>query len=168
MTTSTADDFRWLVSDEAAPILIEVQDAIVNQVNPLRIAKKLRKQISPERSALVMEQAKLRIRAKKKFSRPENMFFTGRGLEQSSGKLIAQYKAMRFAGLANVADICCGIGGDLIGLSKRGIRSSTYNPAQLGAPQPSKIDASEMRTVGVRISEASILLGWGAPSCAGL
>ena len=157
MTTSTADDFRWLISDEAAPILIEVQEAIANQVNPLRIAKKLRKQISPERSALVMEQAKLRIRARKKFSRPENMFFTRRGLEQSSGKLIAQYKAMRFAGLANVADICCGIGGDLIGLAKRGIRSNTYNPSQLAAPQPNKIDASEMRTVGVDADELTCL-----------
>jgi len=157
MTASTTDDFRWLISDQAAPILIEAQEAIANQVNPLRVAKKLRKHISPERSALVMEQAKLRIRAKKKFTHPENMFFTRRGLEQSSGKLIAQYKAMRFSGLANVADICCGIGGDLIGLAKRGVRPSTYDPSQLGTPQADKTDVPPIRTVGVDADELTCL-----------
>ena len=157
MTPSTVDDFRWLISEEAAPILIEVQDAIEVQINALQIAKKLRKQISPERSALVMEQANLRIRAKKKFSHPEKMFFTRRGLEQSSGKLIAQYKAMRFAGLANVADICCGIGGDLIGLAKRGVRSSCFDPTQLRTPKTEQLDPSEIRTIGVDADELTSL-----------
>jgi len=154
MTPSTAEDYRWLISNEAAPILAETQVAIENQINALRIAKKLRKQITPERSALVMEQAQLRIRGKKKFSHPENMFFTRRGLEQSSGKLIAQYKAMRFAGLKRVADICCGIGGDLIGLGKRGIRKSNCN-ASNNSTEP--IDASSFRTVGVDSDELTSL-----------
>ena len=154
MTSSTSQDYRWLISDEAAPILREAQIDIENQVNALRIAKKLRKQISPERSALVMEQAQLRIRGKKKFSHPENMFFTRRGLEQSSGKLIAQYKAMRFAGLKSVADICCGIGGDLIGLGKRGSRKSSCN----GADDPlDKADLDGLRTIGVDSDELTSL-----------
>lgn len=47
------------------------------------------------------------------------MFFTRRGLEQATGMRIAAYKAGRFAELSMVADICCGIGGDLIALAKR-------------------------------------------------
>ena len=66
-----------------------------------------------------MEQAQLRIRARRKFSNPQAMFFTRRGLEQASGRRLAAYKARRFARLSNVADVCCGIGGDLIALSQR-------------------------------------------------
>ncbi len=165
MSPSTVDDFRWLVSGEAAPILYEVQGAIENQINAVRIAKRLRKQISPERSALAMEQAQLRIRAKKKFSCPENMFFTRRGLEQASGKLIAQYKAMRFSGLENVADICCGIGGDLIGLGKRGIRNSSYDETSQGSPQ---IDSSSLRTVGVDADELTSLFARSNLAASGL
>ena len=47
------------------------------------------------------------------------MFFTKRGLEQASGRGIAVYKAARFAECENVADICCGVGGDLIALHNR-------------------------------------------------
>ena len=150
MTTNNYEDYRWLISAQAAPILNETQIAIENRVNALTIDKKLRKQISAERSALVMEQAQLRIRGRKKFSHPENMFFTRRGLEQSSGELIAQYKAMRFAGLKNVADICCGIGGDLIGLSKRGIRN---NSLELGLGSTDEIDAGNLTTVGIDSNE---------------
>ena len=66
MTTNNYEDYRWLISAQAAPILTETQIAIENRVNALTIAKKLRKQISAERSALVMEQAQLRIRGRKK------------------------------------------------------------------------------------------------------
>ena len=149
MTSIISEDYRWLISEEAAPILSEVQIEIENKTNALTIAKKLRKQISPERSALVMEQAQLRIRGKKKFSHPENMFFTRRGLEQSSGRLIAQYKAMRFAGLKSVADICCGIGGDLIGLGRRGIRSSSVSGSEERLEQSEKNDSNTFRTIGV-------------------
>ena len=146
MTKTISEDYRWLISDEAAPILSEARLAIRNRVNALTLIKKLRKKISPERSALVMEQAQLRIRAKKKFPQAETMFFTRRGLEQSSGTLIAQYKAMRFAGLKNVADICCGIGGDLIGLGKRGIKSSVLKLEQ-GTVE--EVDTGSLQTVGV-------------------
>lgn len=123
MTPATRDDFLWLMSDAAAPILAKTQVAFESRLNAVRIAKTLRKETTPERSALVMEQAQLRIRARKKFTRPDSMFFTRRGLEQSSGKLLAQYKARRFADHSNVADICCGIGGDFIALGKRRLKN---------------------------------------------
>lgn len=119
MNPSTRDDFLWLMSDEATPVLTSVQLAFEERVNAVRIAKTLRKTTTPTRSALVMEQAQLRLRAKKKFSKAAEMFFTRRGLEQATGERIAAYKASRFAGLDRVADVCCGIGGDLIALANR-------------------------------------------------
>lgn len=108
------------MSDEAAPILTRVQKAFLDRINAVRIAKSLRKLTTPTRSALLMEQAQLRIRARKKFGCANSMFFTRRGLEQATSETIAKYKAKRFANLQSVADICCGIGGDLISLADRG------------------------------------------------
>ncbi len=119
MNPSTREDFVWLISDEAAPVLRKVQQAFEDRFNAVRIAKSLRKKTTPTRAALIMEQAQLRIRGRRKFSQAAEMFFTRRGLEQATGKRIASYKAGRFAQLSNVADICCGIGGDLIALAKR-------------------------------------------------
>ena len=126
MNPSTRDDFLWLMSDEAAPILTRVQKAFLDRINAVRIAKSLRKLTTPTRSALLMEQAQLRIRARKKFGLADKMFFTRRGLEQSTSEAIARYKATRFADLQSVADICCGIGGDLIAMAHRGDGSSPH------------------------------------------
>jgi hypothetical protein len=45
------------------------------------------------------------------------MLFTARGLEQATDEWISRYKASRFAGSAEAADLCCGVGGDLAGLA---------------------------------------------------
>ena len=45
------------------------------------------------------------------------MFFTRSGLEQASSEATARYRARRYAGARQVADLCCGIGGDLIALA---------------------------------------------------
>jgi SAM-dependent methyltransferase len=116
---SALDDFQWLVSAEAAPLLDLARAQFSDGVNVVRIAKNLRNQTTASRSAIVMEQAQLRLRAKSKFSRSEDMFFTRRGLEQASSESLARYKAKRFAGVPVVADICCGVGGDLFGLLER-------------------------------------------------
>jgi len=45
------------------------------------------------------------------------MWLTRDGLEQASAEPIARHRATRYAGTARVADLCCGIGGDLIALA---------------------------------------------------
>ena len=119
MDLDTYDNFSWLTSASAEEHLRIAVKLFERNLNPLKTAKLLRKTITPPRAALVMEQAQLRIRARRKFDNADAMFFTGRSLEQSTSALIATYKAKRFAQATRVADICCGIGGDLISLAKR-------------------------------------------------
>jgi SAM-dependent methyltransferase len=45
------------------------------------------------------------------------MLFTRPGLEQASSELTAAHSARRFAGSHVIADLCCGIGGNLIALA---------------------------------------------------
>jgi hypothetical protein len=125
MDSTTQDDFFWLFSEAALGLLEKTQSAFLHRENSVRIAKSLRKQTSVTRSALVMDQAQLRIRARAKFCLADTMFFTRRGLEQSTSDEIAKYKAKKFSGLSSIADICCGIGGDLMSLVGRDSVSST-------------------------------------------
>jgi hypothetical protein len=45
------------------------------------------------------------------------MFFTRAGLEQASAEVVAQHRQARFAEAGVLADLCCGIGGDLVALA---------------------------------------------------
>lgn len=111
-------DYQWLVSEAAGKWLAL---AAASDEPALRLATQLRKDLSPERARLVVEQAQLRGKASKKFSRADQMFFTALGLEQATDEWVADYKAGRFAANSNsIADLCCSIGGDLLGLAKRG------------------------------------------------
>jgi len=120
MDPDTHNDFEWLTSEAAEEHLQVAIRLFLKNLNPLKTAKLLRKSISPQKAAVVMEQAQLRIRGRRKFENADAMFFTGKSLEQSTSSLIADYKAKRFAEDQRVADICCGIGGDLISLAQRG------------------------------------------------
>ncbi len=125
MDSTTQADFLWLMSTAAEPLLEQTQAAFCERMNPVRIAKTLRKRTSAARAAMIMEQSQLRIRARVKFTLADQMFLTRRGLEQATGENLARYKAARFAGLSTVVDVCCGIGGDLIPLIGRSAAQST-------------------------------------------
>lgn len=124
MDSIVRDDYLWLLSESALPVLSQVEEDIRNKVNALTINKRLRKSISPTRAAIVIEQVLLRLRAKVKFERASELFFTRKSLEQATSGRIAHYKATRFAELSSVADVCCGIGGDLMALAQRQMSNS--------------------------------------------
>jgi hypothetical protein len=126
MDESTRNDYFWLTSDPAERLLRQAMDSFRNKENVVRIARLLRQEVSNSRAAIVMEQAQLRLRAFTKFQNAEAMFFTRRGLEQASGHQLARYKAEQFARCHRVADICCGIGGDLIALHCRGGSNDSF------------------------------------------
>ena len=83
----------------------------------LRLAEQLRGQYSPGLVAAALTQLSLRTAARDKFGLADDMFFTRAGLEQSSSEAVARHSARRFASLDLIADLCCGIGGDLVALA---------------------------------------------------
>ena len=114
---ASASDIEWLTSPAAEPWL---EMAIREIADPLTLATRLRRALSPDRARMVIEQANLRQRAAEKFALAGRMLFTPRGLEQATDEVVASYKAARFPEAARVADLCCGIGGDLMALAGRG------------------------------------------------
>ena len=84
----------------------------------MRLAEELRGHYPADLIAAALTQQSLRTAAREKFSRADEMFFTRAGLEMASPELVARHSARRFAGLAPVADLCCGIGGDLTALAE--------------------------------------------------
>lgn len=81
----------------------------------------LRKQGHPSTLvAAVLSQAKLRAKAERKFGPfASRMLFTEAGLEQATRLKVAALHAGRFAraGVAHVADLGCGIGGDALAMA---------------------------------------------------
>jgi len=108
-------DYRWLVSPEAADWLAR---AAAMDERTLSLGG-LRRDLGAERARLVAEQVHLRRRAREKFPSAERMFFTRVGLEQATDAWIGSYKAQRFPTDRPVADLCSGIGGDLLALAAR-------------------------------------------------
>src|SRR5687767_14611349 len=111
------DDFRWLISADASPYL---ERAMAESDQLVRLATSLRQEISVIRTHLILEQVTLRMRAREKFSRSSQMFFTPTLLEQATDERIACYKAGRFIEGTPAFDLCCGIGGDTLGIAQRG------------------------------------------------
>jgi hypothetical protein len=112
------EDYRWLVSEAAGPWLETVREVSAGGIGTAVISR-LRRELSAERTHLVVEQVDLRGRAQEKFSLAERMFFTRHGLEQATDEILARYKAERFPVVSSVGDLCCGIGGDLVALGGR-------------------------------------------------
>jgi SAM-dependent methyltransferase len=85
----------------------------------LALAVSLRREYPANLAAAAMTQQELRLAARAKFGRAMRMLFTRDGYEQSSSETIARHRAARFGGARRAADLCCGIGGDLIALASR-------------------------------------------------
>ena len=79
----------------------------------LALAARLRREYPAELAAAAMAQHQLRLAARAKFSRAMRMLFTPAGLEQASAEVTAHHRARRYAGAGRLADLGCGIGGDL-------------------------------------------------------
>ncbi|MEZ6116667.1 MAG: hypothetical protein R3C28_08850 [Pirellulaceae bacterium] len=110
------NDWAWLVGREGRSTLSQV----AADTTPLDLAtlQQLRREIGPARTRLVVQQAEWRHKAGRKFANPSEMWFTEKGMEQASDEWIAGYKAERFAGCQQAADLCSGIGGDAMAISR--------------------------------------------------
>jgi len=119
-----------LLSAAGRALLAELADQ--PDLGSLRLATVLRERYPADLVAAALTQAELRRAARAKFSRAEQMFFTRAGLEQASSEAMSRHRATRFAGRARLADLCTGIGGDLISLAAdHAVRAVDVDPVHL-------------------------------------
>src|SRR6185437_12358667 len=130
-----------------------------------------------------MAQQELRQAAAAKFSHAADMLFTRAGYEQSSSETVAAYRAGRLAAARRVADLCCGIGGDLIALAAASdvlavdrdethLRLALHNAAAYGRAQRVTAVVADVRDVPLAGVDAVFIdparrSGPGAASAAG-
>ncbi len=108
-----------LLSAEGQELLARVAAARAAGEPPLALASRLRRDYPAGLVAAATAQDELRRAAAEKFSRAGRMLFTRPGLEQASSETAARHRARRLAGATagRLADLACGIGGDLIALA---------------------------------------------------
>ncbi|MEV7005501.1 class I SAM-dependent methyltransferase [Streptosporangium sp. NPDC051022] len=89
--------------------------------DPVAAVTRLRRTYDANLTSAALTQATLRRRAAEKFGTDaELMYFTPNGLEQSTRREVADHRARRIAAGSRVADVCCGIGGDVLALARAG------------------------------------------------
>lgn len=124
--------FRRLLSSDGQSVLAAAVDLGPTEGTFLACHQRLRKRFPDDLVKAGLETAIFRRKAAEKFARADRMYFTREALEQSSSETISRYRAQRFARFDRVADLCCGIGGDLIGLSEvTGVTAVEADPLRL-------------------------------------
>jgi hypothetical protein len=120
---SAADKALWELEALVSPIGQELLDRLARVAltpeTELRAGALLRRKYQADLVTAALGQHDLRRRAQAKFTRAQRMYFTRDGLEQATSEVIARHRAKRFDGAIRVADLCCGIGGDLLALADR-------------------------------------------------
>jgi SAM-dependent methyltransferase len=126
--------FEALLSPEGQELLHRLRHE--DDPADLRLGTELRARYSVELVTAALAQHDLRLRARAKFSRALDMYFTRPGLEQASAEVIAGHRSARYARAGLVADLCCGIGGDLVALAAgRGLLAVDRDPLHLRMAQ---------------------------------
>ena len=106
-----------LLSPPGRELLDRLKQEDVTPDTALPVSMRLRAEYPAELVRDALAQHQLRMRAEPKFSRAGDMFFTRAGLEQASAEVVARHRARRYLDAGHVADLCCGIGGDLVALA---------------------------------------------------
>ncbi|MFI6205623.1 methyltransferase domain-containing protein [Streptomyces sp. NPDC051041] len=162
------NDLALLLTPEGRALLDEVRDT--DPAEELAVATRLRRAHPAGLVSAALGQARLRQRAAAKFGAEDarRMYFTPNGVEQSTRAAVAAYRAerMRELGVASVADLCCGIGGDAIALARAGIRvlAVDRDPAAVAAAR-ANADALGLADL-IEVREADVTdvdtTGWDA------
>lgn len=103
--TELLPQYHWLASDDGAAELAAAQRMRADGLTDLKVGEELRTRLEPQRAAMVLTQLDLRVRAKAKFSRANELLFTREGLEQSTSEAIARYRATRYQNHNQILEI---------------------------------------------------------------
>ncbi len=158
-----APDLDALLTGPGAELLASLRDLALTPGTALALGTRLRERYPPALVAAALAQHELRLAARAKFSRALDMFFTRAGLEQASAEVVARHRRERFASAGVLADLCCGIGGDLVALAAGHqvravdrdplhLRMAMLNAAAYGvgsSVQPTRADVREADLAGV-------------------
>jgi SAM-dependent methyltransferase len=132
MAPSTRAGNTGLLSRSGRELLDQLAGEQVGPDRALELARSLRERYPPGLVAAALTQQALRNAARPKFSRAEQMLFTRAGLEQASSEMTAAHSAGRYPAGGLVADLCCGIGGNLTALGAgRRVMAVDLDPVSL-------------------------------------
>ena len=110
--------FRALLTPEGQRCLGAAVAFGVSDATALAAVTTLRRDYPADLVSAATAQARLRARAVTKFGADAaRMYFTPEGLEQATTGVVAAHHAARYPANARIADLCCGIGGDLHALA---------------------------------------------------
>jgi SAM-dependent methyltransferase len=116
-SSDPARDLDALLGAAGQALLAGLPAGPLDPAAALRLGSRLRASHPAGLVAAALAQRELRGRARAKFALADRMWFTRDGLEQASAEPVARHRAVRYAGFERVADLCCGIGGDLCALA---------------------------------------------------
>lgn len=171
-----ADDrvtrFAALAGPQGRALMGTLAAERVTDETALHLSDRLRAQYPAALVADGLTLARLRGRAAAKFSRAQDMMLTRDGLEQASGEAVARHRAARLTdagtGGGSVADLCCGIGGDLVALAEHGpvlgvdrdplhAWMAGHNAAVYGVGDRARIQVADVRDVDLRGVESAFV-----------
>ncbi len=127
------DTLNWLQSPPGQALLAELALRPLGDADILAELTRLRRHVHPDLARAAVELTRLRRRAAAKFPAAERMFFTREALEQASAAVVAAQRATRLAPYVQVADLCCGVGGDALALAAAGaqVQAVDRDPVRL-------------------------------------
>ncbi|WP_436761173.1 class I SAM-dependent methyltransferase [Streptosporangium sp. V21-05] len=128
--------------------------------DPVAAVTRLRRTYDADLTSAALTQATLRLRAREKFGTDADlMYFTRTGLEQATRREVADHRARRVPAGSRVADVCCGIGGDLLALARAGcsVEAVDADPLTAAVAQANADALGLGDRVTVRAADASTL-----------
>lgn len=167
-------DVALLLEPAGQRALDDATGRMAGRADPLAAVESLRRSgTDPHLASLAVTQAVLRVRARPRFGADaDRMLWTEPGLEQATRHSVATHRARRFAelGAGMVADLCCGVGGDLLALLRaaphrvRGVDAdpvttalATANVAAFELADRAELITADVRTVDLTDVDAAFV-----------